>query len=214
MVAVIIAAALAAFGHTAAASRAPSPRQGEADALVQELRELPAPWPFATAPSDGVPRPLEVLQDRLYEQLRQLGDTAWPALSQGLSDPDVRVRRSVLIYLNSLGVAFPSGPPKTDFQPCLPALIGALRDDDQYVRYWSAQMIALLGSKAASAVPALIARLSEPDDPARRDVLLALGQIGAAASAALPAVRNMLADPNADMRRFAQLAIDKIQGSR
>jgi HEAT repeat protein len=209
MGAILIAAALAVFGQAVATTVA-SPAQSDADALVQQLREFNI-GP-GTVPSNGVASQLDVQRDLLYERLRQLADNAWPALSRGLSDPDVRVRRGVLIYL-TFGVTFHApGPPNADFLPCLPALVGALRDDDQYVRGWAAQNIGMLGANAAPAVPALLARLTDADDLLREDVAAALGQIGAPARDALAPLRNMLVDPNPRMRRVVQIAIDEVQG--
>jgi HEAT repeat protein len=189
-----------------------SSAQTPAEAIVRQLRDLPTPLP-ATPHSDGSIDPVEQRRHELYDQLRLLGDDALPALSNGLLDPDVRLRRNVALVLNVLaGGWFERSWYRTNIRPCLPALMKALGDNDADVRAWSAQAIGDIGPDAAEAVPALIALLRNQDVGSRNSAAIALRGIGPEAKSALPALREALSDPNKDVRRFAAAAIEKIEG--
>jgi HEAT repeat protein len=189
-----------------------SPAQTPADAIVRQLRDLPTPLPV-TGPSDGRIDPVEQRRHELYGQLWLLGNNALPALSSGLLDPDVRLRRNVALVLSVLaGDWFDHSWSKVNIRPCLPALRKALGDNDAYVRAWSAQAIGDIGPGAAEAVPALIALLRNQDVGSRNSAAIALRGIGPEAKSALPALREALSDPIAQVRRFATLAIEKIEG--
>src|SRR5215471_15400995 len=128
--------------------------QTPADAIVRQLRDLPTPLP-AGPRSDGSIDPVEHRRHELYSQLSALGNDALPALSSGLLDPDVRLRRNVALVLNALaGDWFDRSWSMMNIRPCLPALVTALSDNDAYVRSWSAQAIGEIGLGAAEAVPA------------------------------------------------------------
>ena len=73
-----------------------------ADALVQEMREFPAALP-ATVRSDGSTDPVEQRRERVYAELLVIGVDALPSLSRALSDPDVRIRRSAALFLDTAG---------------------------------------------------------------------------------------------------------------
>jgi HEAT repeat protein len=148
----------------------------------------------------------------LYEQIRHLGPEGVLALSRGLHDDDVQLRKNAALALNVLaGAWFDPSWPKLDIKTALPALIAALQDSEPNVRGWSAQAIGEIGSDAESAVPELIILLSNPDEGSRNSACIALRGIGPAAKAALPALRNSLSDPSKDVRQFAELAIKSIQ---
>jgi hypothetical protein len=148
----------------------------------------------------------------VYEQLRALDAAAGPALTGGLADADVRVRRGVALYLFWLGSNYerttPHGP---DLRPFLDPLVHALRDPDQRVKELSAQAVGLVGAQAAVAVPDLMRMLADPAEALRNTACLGLAGIGPAARDALPALRTALEDSRPDVRRSAQFAIDKIE---
>jgi HEAT repeat protein len=165
------------------------------------------------APSDGRIDPVEQRRHELYSQLWMLGNDALPALSSGLVDPDVRLRRNVALVLNVIaGGWFDRSWSGINIRPCLPALMKALDDNDAYVRGWSAQAIGSIGPDAAEAVPALIAMLRNQDVGLRNSAAIALRGIGPEAKSALPALREALSDPNEQVRRFAARAIENIEG--
>jgi HEAT repeat protein len=204
--------AVSAHGHARSSDR-PRVDQSGAEELVRQLREFPASLP-AGARSDGRVDP-EERRRRVYAQLRELGAGALPALSSGLGDPDVQVRRNVALFLNVVsGSWFYPSQPRLDVQACLPALIAALQDPDARVRALAAQAIGEIGPSAARAVPALLTLLADSEEGSRNSACIGLAGIGPAAKAALPALRTALSDPSADVRRFAQRAIDKIGVNR
>jgi len=184
-----------------------SPAQTPADAIVRQLRDLPTPLP-----AGGRLDPVEQRRRELYRQLSLLGNDALPALSSGLLDADVRLRRNVALVLNVLARGSFDPGSKVNIRSCLPALMKALGDNDADVRAWSAQAIGEIGPVAAEAVPALIALLRNPDVGSRNSAAIALRKIGPEAKAALPALREALSDPNEQVRRFAAIAIENIEG--
>jgi HEAT repeat protein len=191
-----------------------SPEQREAAAIVQQLRDFPAALPGMVR-SDGTVDPLERRREELYERLRHLGVDAIPALTRGLSDHDVRIRRNVALVLTVLaGKWYKPSEPRLDIRPCLSALIVALKDIDPSVRARSAHAIGDIGIEAAPAIPALIVLLEDAEEGSRIGACIALRGIGPAAQQAMPALLQALDDPYEDVRRFALQAIDSVQTGR
>lgn len=187
-----------------------------ADQLVQSLGALPLPM-SAIARSDGSLDAIEEKRRQLYAALRELGEPALPALSRGLANPDVRLRRHVaffLLVISSNWYTFDPPRQKLDILPTLPTLMSGLRDTDSRVRELSAQAIGNIGPNAAPAVPALVTLLADPREGSRNSACVGLYGIGPAARDALPALRKALSDSSPDVRRFAQRAIDKIEVPR
>jgi hypothetical protein len=148
----------------------------------------------------------------LYGQIRRLGTKGVLALSRGLDDDDVQLRKNAALAFSVLaGGWFDPSWPKLDIKTGLTALIAALQDSDANVRAWSAQAIGEIGPDAGPAVPELVALLSNTDEGSRNSACIALRGIGPAAKEALPALRKSLSDPSKDVRQFAALAIKSIQ---
>lgn len=188
-----------------------SPAQREAAAIVQQLRDFPPALP-GWLRSDGKIDPLEQRREELYERLRRLGNDALPALTRGLSDPDVRIRRNVALVLTVLaGKWYKPSAPSLDIRPCLTALITALKDSDSSVRARAAHAIGEIGADAVAAIPALLTLLMNADEGSRIGACIALRGIGPAAKPAMPALKRALDDPSEDVRRFAKQAINSIQ---
>ncbi len=187
------------------------PAQRDADALVNDLRDLPTPLP-ASPRSDGTISPAEQQRRRLYEALFGLGPSGVLALSRALRDEDVHLRKNAALALNVLaGGWYDLAWPKLDIKPALPTLVAALEDNDAQVRGWSAQAIGDIGPDAATAVPDLVRLLSDDDEGARNSACIALRFIGPAAKQALPDLKKALSDPSKDVRRFAALAIENVE---
>ena len=202
-----IAFALAMSGTSLVVTRA----QDHADVLVQQLRDLPTPLPSSIT-SNGAVKPEEQRRRQLYDQIRQLGPEGVKALSRGLHDDNVQLRKNAALALSVLaGDWFDPSWAKLDIKTALPALVVALQDSEPNVRGWSAQAIGEIGPDAESAVPKLVTLLSNSDEGSRNSACIALRGIGPAAKAALPALRNSLSDPSKDVRHFAELAIKNIQ---
>src|SRR5215831_18592578 len=165
-------------------------------ALVQELGTFRDAIP-AAAPSNGRLPAIEARREAVYRELRQLADAAAPALTRGLADPDVRVRRGVALYLLWAGGNYERVTPTgLDLTPFLDPLVRALRDSDQRVNEHAANAVGLIGSPAAVAVPDLLRMLADPAEGLRNTACIGLAGIGPAARGALPALRRALVDPS------------------
>jgi HEAT repeat protein len=197
--------AIAAVAHDG-----PVRGQDEADQLVQQLREFRAALP-AARPSNGVPDPVEERRRQVYTRLRDIGEQAMPALIRALADPDIQVRRNVVLFLDvAAGSWYDLSRPKMNIQSALPALMTSLEDRDERVRGLAAQAIGEIGPNAAAAVPALIKLLNDPSEGSRNSACIGLAGIGPAANIALPVLRSALSDSSVTVRRFAQRAIERI----
>jgi hypothetical protein len=75
-----------------------SPVTSNPTALVHELGTFRDALP-AEAPSNGRLTEIEERRAAVYRELRVLDAAADPALTRGLTDADVRVRRGVALYL-------------------------------------------------------------------------------------------------------------------
>jgi HEAT repeat protein len=211
LTALIITVLIAVLAGTSAGASHRLQSGRNPDELVRQLGEFPASFP-GIARSDGSPDLTEERRWQLYSQLIGLGAQALPALTRGLAQPDVQVRRNVALFqLAAAGTSSPSSQPRLDTQACLPALVSALQDSDARVRELSAQAIGEIGPKAALAVPGLVRLLTSPEEGSRNSACIGLAGIGPAAKEALAALRNALSDPSADVRSFAQRAIGKIE---
>lgn len=141
-----------------------------------------------------------------------LDAAATPALTRGLADGDVRVRRGVALYLVWAGGNYKRvAPTGLNLATLLGALVRVLRDPDQRVKELVAYSIGLIGPPSAAAMPDLLRMLADPEEGLRNSACIGLAGIGPAADDALPALRDALSDSSLDVRRFAQAAIDKIQ---
>jgi hypothetical protein len=204
----LVVIAIVAFATGSARARA---NQGAPEELVRQLGPFQAALP-ASAPSNGVPDPVEKRRRDLYAKLFDLGDLALPALINGLTDDDVQLRRNVALFLAvAAGSWYAPSRSRLNIQAALPALIVSLEDPDDRVRELAAQAVGEIGPGADAAVPALIRLLSDPSVGSRNAACIGLRGIGPAAKSGLPALRDALSDPNPDVRRFAQLAIESIE---
>ena len=183
--------------------------KSQADGIVAQLRDLPTPIP--NEPSNGQGLPSEIKRRKLYGQLRELGDEAVYALSRGLQDEDVNMRKNAALCLEALsGGWFDNSRPRLDIRLGLSTLVNALKDKDGAVRSWSAQAIGNIGPEAAQAVPFLVELLGSVDEGSRNGACIGLKGIGPAAKQALPALQNALSDPSTDVRKFSKWAIEYI----
>jgi HEAT repeat protein len=91
-------------------------------------------------------------------------------------------------------------------KPAVPALIGALEDEDSSVRYWVAFL--LDQAKDDRAIVPLLRALGDDDEGVRRNVGDALGNFGARVA---PRLRQMLADPDWRVRAGAAWALRNVR---
>ncbi|MCZ6676829.1 MAG: HEAT repeat domain-containing protein [Candidatus Poribacteria bacterium] len=103
--------------------------------------------------------------------LVQMGQLAVPALTQALSDEDVKVRQHAIWALSEIG---------EDSKAAVPALIKALRDEEVEVRASAAAAFGQIGKPSKGAVTALIAVLKDAEEDlwVRQNTAYALGAIG------------------------------------
>ncbi|AGA92417.1 HEAT repeat-containing protein (plasmid) [Thioflavicoccus mobilis 8321] len=91
--------------------------------------------------------------------------------------------------------------------PAVPALITALRDEEWEVRERAAEALEKIGPAASQAIPALITALRDEEDTVRASAADALGEIGLPA---VPALITALRDEEGEVRAFATRALGEI----
>lgn len=115
-------------------------------------------------------------------------------LIRQLKAPDWNVRTDAAKALAKVGA------------PAVPALIGALKDDDRHVRRGAAWALGL--TKDPRAVPSLTNALKDDDGPVRDNAIAALGSIGD--SSVLPVLISALKDKDENVRQGAASALIKL----
>jgi hypothetical protein len=144
----------------------------------------------------------EALQDSLLEGLHGTVQ----ALAAGLKDGDVRARRGAIDVLETLGPASASAGP---------ALVRALRDPDQFVRWAAARTLGKISPvEAATAVPALGSLLADLDLDVRLAAVIALERYGPAAQPALPELIRAMRATDAELRVAAMRAVVAVGGTQ
>ena len=210
-------------GREAAACTRPA-NHGPADALVNELRNLPPHLDSGVviracpAPPRSCPPPpasaSQLKRRRVYSQLFALANASVLALAQALTCSDRNLRLNAELALGEL-----AGPPweqydhyrpKMNISAALPALMDALNDPDPRIRAYAEEDINAVGPNAAEAVPKLIKLLTDRDESVRATACITLSHIGPAANQALPALRKAVSDPSQWVSRCARLAIARI----
>lgn len=91
--------------------------------------------------------------DTAADSLARIGESAAPALIEGLADPNPEVRAQSARALARMG-------PKA--HSAVPALIIALDDEDVHVRVGAARALGQIGAEAEEAVPALMRAMKDP----------------------------------------------------
>jgi HEAT repeat protein len=100
------------------------------------------------------------------------------ALAEGMTDADPRARRAALDVLETLGAAA---------APAAPALVGALGDQDRFVRWAAARTLGKISpAEADTAVPELARLMDDADADLTQAAAAALEHYGRAAKGALP----------------------------
>jgi HEAT repeat protein len=121
-----------------------------------------------------------------------------------LKDTDVRARRGAIDVLEALGpAAAPAGA----------ALVQALHDSDQFVRWAAARTLGKISPvQADTAVPGLGRLLADLDLDVRLAAAMALERYGPAARAALPELIRAMRASDAELRVAAMRAVAVIGG--
>lgn len=128
------------------------------------------------------------------EALGKLGTPAVEPLAANLRIGSVDARWMAAVALGEIG------DPRA-----IPALMGALDDDDAYVRSRAALALAAIGEPARAEV---IAVLSSGNERVRRGAVIALGKLGEEGS--ITALIEALRDPDGEVRQQACVALGDI----
>jgi HEAT repeat protein len=132
--------------------------------------------------------PVKLPEDPLLDALLVLE----PALTEGVSDPDLQARLSAIDALETL---------VTYARPAAPALTRALDDPNRFVRWAAARVLGRIGPvDRVDSVPGLTRMLNDSDLDLRRAAAVALGRYGPAGKAAVPTLIEVLGAPDAEMR--------------
>lgn len=127
---------------------------------------------------------------------------ALPALTAGLSDPDVRARRAAVDVLETLGPAAATAGP---------ALVQALSDSDRFVRWAAARALGKVKPATSAPVIAHLARLLSDSDPNLRvAAATTLRDYGAAARPALPELLDAARSRDGELRLAALQALESL----
>jgi HEAT repeat protein len=149
------------------------------------------------APRDKVPA-VKLPEDPLLDALR----VTRPALTAGVSDPDLRAKLSAIDALETIG---------QEARPAAPALVRALVDPNRFVRWAAARVVGRIGPvPEVDAVPALTRLLDDTDLDLRRGAAVALGRYGPVARAAVPTLIDALGATDAEMRIAAIRSLEGI----
>jgi len=124
------------------------------------------------------------------------------AITNLLNDPDVKIRRKAVDFLDIIEDAA---------TPALPLLTKSLQDPDRFVRWSAARAISNIApDKAAVAVPGLAKLLSDPDLNVRLAASKTLKEMGPVARAAVPALAIAVNSGDVEARLAAMEALQSI----
>ena len=136
---------------------------------------------------------------RLWSLVQQLPPPARAVAQRHVEPPRATVVR--MAAARSLGIIGPAA------RAAVPALVGALRDQETGVRWEAATALGRIGKDS---VPALLEAVWDRDVKVRHTATYALGAVGPAASAAVPVLIHALQDPDAGVRTSAASSLSGI----
>jgi HEAT repeat protein len=136
--------------------------------------------------------------DPLMQGLRE----TIPALTAGVDDADIRVRRATLDVLEAMGQGA---------VPAIPALVHALSDRDRFVRWAAARALGMVHPlRPETVVPSLTALLSDGDPNLRMTAAASLREYGPQARTAVPALLTMSRSNDAEQRAAAIRTLESV----
>ena len=133
----------------------------------------------------------------LLGEINRMGPQAATALLEALADQDIR--RMTARALGQLG---------TRAKSAVPALVAALRDENEIVRFYVAEALGQIGGEA---VPALAEALKNEDVWVRFYAAQTLGSMGPAAQPAVAALAEAIRDANKMVRIKVAVALGRIE---
>jgi HEAT repeat protein len=95
----------------------------------------------------------------------------------------------------------------------LPALLGALQDEDEWVSCMAAKSLAYYRAGAPQAVPAIVKLLRSEKPILRGHAAKILGEFGPAASSAIPVLQKARHDADKFVREAAEKALEAVSPS-
>lgn len=133
---------------------------------------IPAAWALEKIDPDS--------KELIYTLIEMVSDLRKPPISR-----DFRETILTLLKLNEKAVSilkggstFPIALAIKDQKKAIPALIEALKDKDDKVRFYAVLALRILGADAEDAIPALIEALKDKDKRVREHTVDVLGKIG------------------------------------
>jgi len=149
-------------------------------------------WPSSFIPNSSSPKEVEGLSSTVQ------------TLAAQLTGAEVEARRAALETLETLG---------PDADPAIAELVGALGDQDKFVRWAAARTLGRIGPMEEEAVvPALARLLTDADLDVRLAAAAALERLASAAKAAAPDLRRTVGSTDAELRFAAIRALAAIGG--
>jgi HEAT repeat protein len=131
----------------------------------------------------------------VWSTLVSFGEIPVPAVTELLSDPDLRVQRQAMDALGEMGPVA---------KAAVSALIKKLEHPDPDVRERAAYALQRIGPAAKDAAPALTKMLKDPEQGNRHTAAAALGRLGKNAQEAIPSLIEMLAGDAESARKAAE----------
>jgi HEAT repeat protein len=131
----------------------------------------------------------------VWSTLVSFGELPVPAVTELLSDPDLRVQRQAMDALGEMGPVA---------KAAVSALIEKLEHPDPDVRERAAYALQRIGPAAKDAAPALTKMLKDPEPGNRLSAAGALGQLGKNAREAIPSLMEMLTADEESARKAAE----------
>jgi HEAT repeat protein len=193
--------------HGPALTRALGDPDGEVRLLARRaLEDMTSPQvrllQRATVASDNSPSPPFILSSSKKDPLAENLRGTVKALADGMSDPDPRARRAAIDVLESLG---------TSAEPAAAALVTALADPDQFVRWSAARTLGKIAPvEVETAVPGLAGLLTDPDLDLRLAAATALEHYGAAAKGSVPDLIKACGEGDPEFRAAAIHALGAV----
>lgn len=161
---------------------------------------------------EALPTLLEALdrqetQGSVMRVFPKIGAPAVPALNEMLRSDNATRRAGAAGALWNMAIHYES---RQHVIPTVPALIGALKDQDPRVRSNAALTLGHLAPDARKATVLLIQQLSDPDSRAANSATSALREMKAESEAGVPALIPLLDSPDREIRRRAKEVLASI----
>jgi HEAT repeat protein len=144
----------------------------------------------------------EAVRETACRLFPRAGEKGVEHLTKAAKDSSAKVRECVAVTLRTI-------PPT---KSAVAAMIDALQDDAEQVRYHASWTLGVYGPEAKSAVTVLIVSLQKDKATGvRENAAWSLGYLGPDAQSAIPALRAALEDPQQTVRNYAKGALQQLE---